>query len=155
MMLFGCLSGGASDLKKSLKKCEDKVLSLQAEINDLNKQLNALKEKHVDMEMLEQQNSEYKAKIDVLEASIEQYREESKYPDENREANNDDKTQMHDILQMENERLVLALKTEKEKAKKRRKEASDRRARFKEKVEHLTRKLSDELEDESKSNEDI
>ena len=121
----------------------------------LNQFWYALKEKHVDMEMLEQQNSEYKAKIDVLEASIEQYREESKYPDENREANNDDKTQMHDILQMENERLVLALKTEKEKAKKRRKEASDRRARFKEKVEHLTRKLSDELEDESKSNEDI
>ena len=155
-MVFGCLSGGNSLLKKSLKECEDKVLSLQTEINDLNKQLSALKEKHIDMEMLEQQNNEYKAKIGVLEATNDQYREENKkvlsIQLENGEKYND-KTQKHEILQMENERLVLALKNEKEKAKKRRKEASERRARFKEKVQHLTRKLSDELEDETKNDD--
>ena len=49
MEIFSCLSGGNNkQLKKSLQAAEDEVVSLKKELDERNKRLKSLEEKHVE-----------------------------------------------------------------------------------------------------------
>lgn len=194
-MAFSCLSGG-NKLKKSLEAAEKEVASLKEKLDERNRQLKALEEKHVDegnveaeeIKILEEKNSECTAKIEELtlrnselEAANKVFAEEkqeltaqiselnilcSDYKDqveshkemqtqsrsakgiscETTMAATSDKEIQHKIesLERKNEELEAALAYEKKKTQNRKREASIRRARFKERVQNLTRKLSDD-----------
>lgn len=206
MKIFSNLRGGKKQLKKALQACEEEVLSLKQELDERNKQLQALDEKHVEednikaeeVKILEEKNSEYTAKIEDLTSKNRELEAANKVGTEERQnlaakidelnalcsdykeqVDNNKKTQSHftqqsesaqtissattmavtsdkemqdmiKILKEKNEALEAALVREKKKSQKRMKEASERRARFKEKVQNLTRKLSedDESDDE-------
>lgn len=206
MKIFSNLRGGKKQLKKALQACEEEVLSLKQELDERNKQLKALDEKHVEennikaeeVKILEEKNSEYTAKIEDLTSKNRELEAANKVCTEERQelaakidelnalcsdykeqVDNNKKTKTHftqqsestqtissattmavtsdkemqdmiKILKEKNEALEAALVREKKKSQKRMKEASERRARFKEKVQNLTRKLSedDESDDE-------
>eukprot|EP00574_Skeletonema_japonicum_P010859 CAMPEP_0201721520 /NCGR_PEP_ID=MMETSP0593-20130828/6178_1 /ASSEMBLY_ACC=CAM_ASM_000672 /TAXON_ID=267983 /ORGANISM="Skeletonema japonicum, Strain CCMP2506" /LENGTH=240 /DNA_ID=CAMNT_0048212349 /DNA_START=112 /DNA_END=834 /DNA_ORIENTATION=+ len=57
-------------------------------------------------------------------------------------------------LEQQNKQLKIAFTNEKNKTLRRKQEASDRRARFKERVQNLTRKLSDGESDDDESDDD-
>mmetsp|Transcript_27470 Transcript_27470/g.42341 ORF Transcript_27470/g.42341 Transcript_27470/m.42341 type:complete len:242 (+) Transcript_27470:202-927(+) len=198
MEIFSCLSGGNNkQLKKSLQASEDEVVSLKKELDERNKRLKSLEEKHVEeinvkaaeAKILEEKNSECTAKIEdlasrnrELEAANKVYIEEeqeltaqisqlntlcSDYK-EQVESNKEKQIQLEsaqmsscasaimaatsdeeiqDVIKTlvrKNDELEIALACEKEKSQRRKQEASDRRAKFKERVQNLTRKLSDD-----------
>ena len=195
MKIFSCLSGGNNKLKKSLQASDDEVVSLKQELDERNKLLKAMEEKHAEerhvkaeeVKILEEKNSEYTAKIEELasrdfelETANKVFVEEkqeltaqisklnilcSDYKDQveshrekgiqsgSAQGNScaametaGDKEIQHaiEILERRNEELEAALAYEKKKTQKRKQEASNRRARFKERVQNLTRKLSDD-----------
>ena len=186
MKIFSCLSGGS--------KLKDEVLSIKQELDEHNKQLKAMEEKHAEerranveeIKILEEKNSEYASKIEELtsrnielEAANKVFAEEkqeltaqisklnilcSDYKDrveshKEKQIQSEsvqgisfaamaaagDKEIQHaiEILELRNEELEAALADERKKTQKRKREASKRRARFKERVQNLTRKLSD------------
>jgi len=202
MNVFSCLSGGNhKQLQKSLQASEDEVVSLKKELDERNKQLKSLEEKHVEeinvkaaevKIMLEEKNSEYTAKIeDLLKAANKVFIEEkqeltaqisqlntlcSDYKQQvesNKEkqiqlessqmsscataimaATSDEEIQdVIKTLVRKNDELEIALACEKEKSQRRKQEASDRRAKFKERVQNLTRKLSDDDSSSGVSND--
>lgn len=187
MKIFSRLSGGKKQLKKSLQACEDKVISLEQELAERNKQLNALEGKQVEdnsvkndeVKILEEKNNEYAAKIEdltsrniELEAANKQlgmqidefntlcsdYKEQV---DNNKETQtqftlSESAKEMQDIIEIlerKNRALEAALAVEKKKSQRKKKDASDRRARFKERVQNLTRKLSDDELSEEESDD--
>jgi chromosome segregation ATPase len=97
--------------------------------------------------------SDYKEQVDIIKQTQTHFTQiESKQTiSSSTTATSNQETQ--DIikdLERKNEALEAALAIEKSKSQRRRKEASDRRARFKERVQNLTRKLSeDESDDET------
>lgn len=128
-----------------------------------------------EVKMLEGKNSEFVAKIEdltsrnsELEAANEVLLKEKEQLESNKEILSQSKSaanmsemcataiaatsdkEIQDViktLERKNQELIVALANEKKKALRRKQEASDRRAKFKERVQNLTRKLSDD-EDE-------
>ncbi|KAL7439645.1 hypothetical protein ACHAXM_006805 [Skeletonema potamos] len=97
--------------------------------------------------------SDYKEQVDIIKQTQTHFTQiESKQTISSSTAatSNQETQDIIKDLERKNEALEAALAIEKSKSQRRRKEASDRRARFKERVQNLTRKLSeDESDDET------
>mmetsp|Transcript_22167 Transcript_22167/g.31675 ORF Transcript_22167/g.31675 Transcript_22167/m.31675 type:complete len:220 (-) Transcript_22167:45-704(-) len=132
--------------------------------------------------ILEEKNSEFIAKIEdltsrnsELEAANEVFIKEKEQSESNKEILSQSKSaqkiselcataiaatsdkEIQNVIKMlerKNEELRVALTNEKKKALRRKQEASDRRAKFKERVQNLTRKLPDDEDEDELPSED-
>ena len=138
------------------KILEEKNSELLAKIKDLtsrNGELEAANEGLIkEKEELTVQNSELSTKCSGYKERLDRKKESAQ---KIVVATTDEEIQgVIKSLEQQNKQLKIAFTNEKNKTLRRKQEASDRRARFKERVQNLTRKLSDDESDDDESESD-